>query len=339
VAVSPSATSRRRRGLTFAGLSAVLLGSTPVLGKIALEAGLPPLAVVTIRTAAAAFLLLLVLLPRRSTLAIFPLGLVGCLLAGLLNGIGSLFFYAGLARVDAGIGQMMFGLYPVWVALLLFLDRQRPSRLSLAALALSLPAVYLITSARWQQVDPLGAAFMLLAGILFGLHIPINERVLYEVPAPTVAFYTLAAMTFVVGPAYLLFSDPPQAVGPQALPAMLGLTAITFISRVALFSGVKFIGGFRSSLLGMAEVLVAVALAHLVLGESLTAAQQLGGVLLAAAILVSGLDRTPYRRLRGRGWLYWLRPPVPALALVDTRPTPPPRDKALPEDDPAWPAS
>jgi drug/metabolite transporter (DMT)-like permease len=328
-----SALTRRRRGLSLAGLSALLLGSTPVLGKIALEAGLPPLAVVTFRTAAATLLLLVALLPRRSALAIFPLGLVGCLLAGLLNGIGSLFFYAGLARVDAGVGQMLFGLYPVWVALLLFLDGQRPSRLSLAALAFSLPAIFLITSARWQQVDPIGAGFMLLAGVLFGLHIPINERVLYEVPAPTVAFYTLAAMTFVVSPVFLLFSAPPQAVAPAALPALLGLTAVTFISRVALFSGVKFIGGLRSALLGMAEVLVAVALAHVVLGESLTTAQQLGGLLLVAAVLVSGLDHTPYRLRHGRGWLYWLRPPVAASGLnFPDRGCTPEREAALAED-------
>jgi drug/metabolite transporter (DMT)-like permease len=296
----------------MAGLSAVMLGSTPVLGKLALEAGVGPLAVVAFRTAAAALLLLFALLPRRGALAIFPLWLLGCLLAGLLNGIGSLFFYAGLARIDAGIGQMLFGLFPVWVALLLFLDGQRPSRLSLAALAIGLPSVYLITSARFQQVDLVGAGFMLLAGMLFGLHIPINERVLYEVPAPTVAFYTLVAMTLVVGPAFLIFSEPAAVVTSSALWPLLGLTAVTFISRVALFSGVKFIGGLQSSLLGLAEVLVALALAHAVLGETLTSAQQLGGVLLCLSLLLSGADRSPGRRAHGKGWLYWLRPPVPA---------------------------
>jgi drug/metabolite transporter (DMT)-like permease len=331
-----AAVQRRRRGLALAGLSAAMLGTTPVLGKIALGTGLPPLAVVTFRTAAATVLLLIVLLPRRGALSIFPLGLVGCLVAGLLNGIGSLFFYAGLARVDAGVGQMLFGLFPVWVALLLFLDGQRPSRSSLGALALSLPAIYLITSARWQHVDLPGAACMLLAGVLFGLHIPINERVLYEVPAPTVTFYTLAAMTLVVSPAFLLFSPRVEAVTSTGLLALIGLTAVTFVSRVALFAGVKSIGGLQSALLGMAEILVALALAHWVLGESLTGAQQIGGVLLAAALLVSGVDRTPYRRIHGRGWLYWLRPPIPAGAFeAEARPPQVPGDKTLPETDAA----
>jgi len=319
----------------MAGLSAVLLGSTPVLGKLALEAGMAPLAVVAFRTAAATLLLLIALLPRRGSLGIFPLGLIGCLLAGVLNGIGSLFFYAGLARVNAGVGQMLFGLYPVWVALLLFLDGQRPSRLSLAGLALSLPAVYLITSARWQQVDAVGAAFMLLAGILFGLHIPINERVLYEVPAPTVAFYTLVAMTLVVSSAFLIFPAPPSAGTTAALVPLLGLTAVTFVSRVALFSGVKFIGGLQSSLMGLAEVLVALALAHYLLHERLTLAQQLGGVLLGAALVISGIDRSPRRRIHGRGWLYWLRPPVPTtgLPLVEGPPVPLTGEAPLSKDD------
>lgn len=302
---------RRTSGTVLAGLSAVFLGVTPVIGKLALQAGVPPLAVVAFRTAAASLLLLIVLLPQRKSLSIFPLGLVGCLLAGLINGIGSLFFYAGLSRVGASIGQMLFGLYPVWVAVLLFLDGQRPSRLSLAALALSIPAVYLITSGPWQDVDPLGAGSMLIAGILFGLHIPINERVLYEVPAPTVAFYTLLSMTLVVTPAFFLFSPPAGPLSVEALVPLLGLTAVTFISRVALFSGVKFIGGLQASFLGLSEILVAVALGALVLKESLSPAQWMGGVLLGAALLLSGIDPVPRRRTSGRGWLYWLRPPIP----------------------------
>jgi drug/metabolite transporter (DMT)-like permease len=323
---------RRRNGVALAGVSALALGVTPVLGKLALDAGLPPLAIVAFRTAAATMLLLLVLLPKRGAFSIFPLGLFGCLIAGAINGIGSLFFYSGLARVDASVGQMLFSLYPVWVALFLFLDGQRPTRLSLAALALSLPAVYLIAGPRWQAVDPRGAMFMLLAGILFGLHIPINERVLYEVPAPTVTFYTLVAMTLVVTPAFFLLSPPVTSMSREALIPLLGLTAVTFISRVALFSGVKSIGGLQSALLGLAEVLVAIALSYLVLGETLSAAQQIGGVLLATALVLSGIERAPYRRVSGSGWLYWLRPPVVPISH-DSAALTASTDPRLPEAD------
>jgi len=304
----------RRRGAGFAAASAILLGMTPVLGKQAIQAGLAPVAVVAARTAgAAAVLFLVVAIFRRKDLYIYPLGLVGCLLAGGLNGLGSLLYYTGLARLDAGLAQLLFSLYPVFVAVILFLDGQRYTALTLARLGLSLPAVYLLTRSAGEPVDPAAAALMLGAGLLYALHIPINQRVLYEVPAPTVTLYTLLAMTAVVGPAFL-FARPelPADLRPVAGP-LLALTGVTFLSRLALFAGVKRIGGLQTSLLGLAELLVAVVLAHLWLRESLSASQWAGAALLAGALLLAVLDPGEHLARRGRGWLHWLTPPGAAV--------------------------
>ena len=46
---------------------------------------------------------------------------------------------------------------------------------------------------------------MLGAAILYSMHLPINQRVLLEVPSPTVTLYTLLAMSGVVVPAYFIF--------------------------------------------------------------------------------------------------------------------------------------
>ena len=76
---------------------------TPVFGKQAILSGASPLAVVALRTLLAAILLFGVLLVfDRRYLYIYPAGLLGCLLAGWTNGIGSLFYYNALARLDAG---------------------------------------------------------------------------------------------------------------------------------------------------------------------------------------------------------------------------------------------
>ncbi len=310
-----SAAAGNRKGVPVALVSGLLLGMTPIFGKQAIQAGLPPLAVVAARTAGAALLLLLVIvLFRRRFLYIYPVGLVGCLIAGGINGAGSLLFYAGLARIDAGLGQLLYSLYPIFVAFLLFLDGHQHSRLTVVRLLLSLPAVLLLLDPRGGQVDLPGAGLMLGAGFLYALHIPINQRVLYEAPAPTVTLYTLIAMTAVVVPAHLLLSPSIPVFPAGALIPLLGLTGVTFLSRLALFLGVKAIGGMQTALLGMVELLVAVGLAHLWLGESLNTSQWLGALLLALALLLVGRDRIRPPR-RGRGWLYWLRPPVlPGLA-------------------------
>ena len=197
------------KGVPFALGSAILLGLTPIFGKLAIEHGLDAIAVVALRTLGATLLLTVILAVfRRSYFYIFPLGLAGCFIAGAINGIGSLFFYAGLARIDASLGQLLYTLYPVWVAILLYLDGQQPSRITLLRLGLSVPGVYLITQVGTGFIDWQGVVFMCLASLLYALHIPINQRVLFEVPTPTVTLYTLFAMTAIVVPAWLLL--PPH---------------------------------------------------------------------------------------------------------------------------------
>ena len=246
----------------------------------------------------------------RRYLAICPVGLAGCLLAGALNGIGSLFYYAALARIDAGLGQLLFTLYPILVALLLYLDGRKPATLTVLRLILSLPGVYLLTQANRRGVDLTGMAFMLVAALLYALHIPINQRVLYEAPAPTVTLYTLLAMTFVVVPAALLFSHNQLTLPPASINPLLGLTVVTFLSRLTLFAGVKLIGGVQTSLFGLAELLVTVVLAQLILGENLSLQQWAGAGILTATLALAAVDRTPPTAYRFRGWLYWLRSPL-----------------------------
>ncbi len=309
-----SASRDRARGIPFASLSALFLGVAPIFGKQAIQAGLPPLAVVAARTAGAAILLfLVVLVVNRRFLYIYPLGLLGCLIAGGLNGIGSILYYSGLARLDAGLAQLLYSLYPMLVAALLYLDGHRHTRLTLIRLGLAVPAVVLLTAASASRIDPLGILLMLGAAVLYALHIPINQRVLYEAPAPTVTLYTLLAMTAVVLPAFAFFSPPVAAVSSAALAPLAGLTAVTFLSRLTLFAGVKRIGGMQTTLLGLGELLVAVALAQLWLGETLTVFQWMGATLLAVALLLVGRDQgSEGEPAQGQGWLHWLLPPLSA---------------------------
>ncbi len=302
---------RARRGLHAAALSALFLGMAPIFGKQAILAGLPPLAVVALRTAFAALLLFfIILLFKKPFLHIYRLGLIGCLLAGTINGIGSLFYYSALGRIDAGIGQLLYSLYPLFVALWLWLDKQPPTRLTLVRLALAVPAVALLTLGGAHRLDPLGMGMMLLASALYALHIPVNQRVLFDVPAPTVTLYTLFAMSAVVFPAFLILGPVQWPHNSTTWGPVLGLTLVTFFSRITLFLGVKHIGGMQTALLGLGELLVTLALSHWWLHESLTPTQWAGAVILGVILLLAGIDKPPppTRAHPGGGWLSWLRP-------------------------------
>jgi len=283
----------------------------PVFGKKAILLGASPLTVVATRTILAALMLLILMaIFRPRYLYIYPAGLLGCLLAGWINGIGSLFFYSSLGRIDAGVGLLLYSCYPLFVALWMFLDRQPPSRLTLFRLGLTIPAVYLLIQTGTQTIDLVGVLQMLVGAALYALHLPINQRVLYDMPAPTVAVYTLLAMSAVLLPTF--FFSPVSTLPHETsvwMP-MIGLTVVTFLSRLTLFLGVKHLGGMQTAILGLSEVLVTLLMAYVWLGEQLSSLQWLGAALLGISLILISMEKTLPQKDTPGGWLSWLSHPT-----------------------------
>lgn len=312
VPVSHTHKSTRTFGIIAALSSAIFLGMTPIFGKQAIQLGASPLVVVAIRTSLASiFLLVVMLIFYRQFMYIYPAGLLGCLLAGAINGVGSIFYYSSLGRIEAGVGQLLYSLYPLFLVLWLSLDHQLPGRITLLRLILAISAVYFLTRIDGQSIDIIGVLEMLVASALFALHIPINQRVLYDMPAPTVTAYTLLAMSAVVVPAYLLSPAPKLPVAINAWVPILGLTLVTFFSRITLFLGVKHLGGMQTALLGLSEIIITLFFAHLWLGERLTIVQWFGATLMVSSLMLVTVDKQPTRNRVSSGWLSWLRPPGP----------------------------
>lgn len=302
---------KHKAGITAAFSSALFLGFAPVFGKLAITQGFSPFAVVALRTGFAAGILLLVIgVFYRQYLYIFPVGLAGCVLAGSINGLGSLLYYLALERLNASVGQLLYSLYPFFVAIWLTLDHQPPSRLTFFRIGLAAIAVFFLTRMPDQSVDPTGVFLMIGASILYAMHLPINQRVLFEVPAPTVALYTLLSMSAVVIPAYLLFDRAWPEINTPWLP-VFGLTFVTISSRIALFLGVKKIGGMQTALLGLAELLIAILFSNIWLGENLSPLQWLGAIGLGLSLLLVMFDPPQPPTYSGKtGWLSWIRAPA-----------------------------
>jgi drug/metabolite transporter (DMT)-like permease len=298
------------QGIIAALGSAAFLGLAPVFGKLAINYGFSPLAVAALRTAMAAGLIFAVMLVfYRPYLYIYPVGLIGCLLAGVINGLGSILYYMALERLDASVGQTLYLIYPFFVALWLILDHQPPSRLTIFRMCVAGVSMLFLTTLPDHSADPVGVVMMLGSAALYALHLPINQRVLYEVPAPTVTLYTLAAMAIVVVPAYAIFDRqwiaPSLAWGP-----IIGLTVATLFSRLALFFGVKHIGGMQTALLGLGELLITITFSYIFLKENLAWTQWIGAAGLGLSLLLVRFEKQQptHYNLKG-GWLSWIRPP------------------------------
>jgi drug/metabolite transporter (DMT)-like permease len=299
----------RKAGVRAALLSAGFFGLTPVFGKLAVNLDISPLAIVGFRTLLAALLLFLITaVLNRKHLYIYPAGLIGCGLAGLLNGLGSIFYYAALGRINASLGQLLYSLYPLFVAIILFFDSQPPSRLTVFRISLAIIAVFFLTNSADGKIDIIGVLEMVLASILYAAHLPVNQRVLYDIPAPTVTLYTLIAMSVVVFPAFLIFDRTVPQAGTWW--PIICLTLVTFLARLSLFFGIKHLGGMQTALLGLLELLVTLGLSIVWLQEKLTSSQWIGAAILCASTLFVYFEKGSGNRKPGRGgWLGWLTPP------------------------------
>lgn len=279
-------------GLLWGLLSPLFLGIVPILAKVAYAAGVNVLTVVAFRTIiAAVFLWLGMLLFKRHLIRSSLPAVLSSMIAGAINGLGSIFFYTSLTRIDASLGQLVNISYLVFVTVFLRLAGQTISLLTIFRTALTIGAIYLLTRGGTGPADWLGVGMMLVAAITYAIQLVLSQRIMLDIPAPTMTLYAITAMAVVVTGAWfiapvdlaLVSTDGWQAIGLMAL--------VTALSRLTLFLGVKAMGSIQTALLGVLEVVVTIVIAAVFLGERLTLLQWAGAAVLMVSIFLVRFEK------------------------------------------------
>lgn len=307
--VGPKAVQQWQRGLTWALLSPIFLGTVPILAKVAYAVGVDVMTVVAFRTlVAAAMLWLAVLLFKRHLIYSSTPAIISSLIAGGINGIGSIFFYASLVRIDASLGQLINITYLIFVTMMLRIVGQTISLLTLFRMGLAVFAIYLLSVGGIGAPDWMGIGMMTIAAMTYAIQLVLSQRILYDIPAPTMTLYAVTAMAIVVSVAWLLYPADLTAVSATGWQAIIIMGIVTGLSRLTLFLGVKHLGSLQTALLGVLEVVVSIALAWIFLGERLTLLQWAGAAVLLISILLVRFERGIPKFVDWWKWLW--RPPT-----------------------------
>lgn len=290
--------SKRQVGIAAAFLAPMFMGFTPIFGRLTISTGVDAYTLAALRTcAAAAFLWICYLIFWRKYIYIFPAGLMGTFAVGMVNGLGSLLYYNGLLLLDnASITQLLNMTYIIFVMLLTAFLGRSISKLSIVRAGLALFGIYLLTMVGGTvgSVKIIGALLMIGSAFLFALHVILSQRVMFEMPAPTMTLYALTWMGLTVVIARLVYGYFfPLPTGPS-MPVgwwyLGGLAFVTALSRLMLFTGVRQVGGLQALLLNMAEVGVTLLMGFLLLDETLTLIQWGGVVALVVSVLLARWD-------------------------------------------------
>lgn len=279
-------------GITLTLLSTFAAATAPIIGKLAYRAAVTPYTLVALRTVVAASTLwLFYLLFWRDAIRIKWQHLLGCIGMGIANGVGSLMYYPGLARIDASLAQLFYALYPVWVFIFLSAAGHPISRLALVRLGIALAGVFFLTFSPGAHFDFLGAMLLIAAGAMYGWHLVLGQWTLADADSRSVTLYVITTMAVVVSIARIAIGQPLEPISLEGWLAIIGLGLIPMaLARLLVFAGLSRLGGIQTSILSVAELVIALLLAYLLLGERMTPWQWVGAALIMLSMLLIGRE-------------------------------------------------
>jgi drug/metabolite transporter, DME family len=279
-----------------AAASLVVAGCASAWGLIAIvvrEIDLPPLAMVFYRVAltAGAVAAALLLMRRRELLrvpnrAVFALGV-------LVAFHWSAYFWA-IKETSIASAVLITYAAPVLMALIApLLIGELVPRVSVAALAVSLSGIALITLSRGEAggaVRPLGVLLAALAAVSFAFLLVLLKRYAADVDPLTWVLWESVSAAAVLSPAAVL-GGLPQGAADVGYLLFLGLF-LTGLLSVFFIAAVRFVPATTAGILMYMEPVSAALLAAVLLGEPLTWQVAVGGAAIVAAG-VAVVVRTP----------------------------------------------
>jgi drug/metabolite transporter (DMT)-like permease len=299
-----------RLGYAMVLAAASLWAINGVISKVIIESGgVPAQRLTEVRTTGSLVVLFLALaLARPASLRVRREELPVLLTFGVLGlAFVQWLYFEAISRLDIGVALLIQYVAPVLVALWARFVYHEPVRRRIwAALALSILGIALLVQL-WEglTLDGLGVAAALGSAITFAVYVLSAERaVLRRDPVSLVCYGFLLASIFwaIVQPLqsfpFGLVDESVSLLGrleDLSLPVWLLMTWMvvlgTIIPFALLAASLRHIPASRAAITAMFEPVAATVFAYAWLGESLTAAQLVGALVVLGAIVLAQTAR------------------------------------------------
>jgi drug/metabolite transporter (DMT)-like permease len=302
-------------GFLIVIVAASLFGMLGPLSRFAYDAGMSPLAFVAWRAgigliATAVYVTWRV---RRGSERMTRLrdldrgARVSLAIAALMGFTLNLAMFIAFDLVTVALALLGFYTYPVMVALVNVasgresLDRPRLVALALAVAGMIAVVASQLDSSAGIRFDAIGFGLALGAASSQTVFVVVSRTGYRGVPADqamTVVLATTVGCSLVVG---LLAGSGAALTYPVRDPSVLPLLAFTGLFAAAIpstmfLTGIRLIGGTRAGILMLFEPVVGVALAAVLLNETLAPVQVLGGLAILAAAVILQRSAAPGER-------------------------------------------
>jgi drug/metabolite transporter (DMT)-like permease len=293
-----------RAGLALAVFSALAFSTSGALAKSLIDAGWSPAAAVTARISIAALVLAVPgLMSMRGRWHILRRD--GAMVAayGLIAVAGAqLFYFNAIQTLPVGVALMLEYLGIVLVVAWMWIRHgQRPRRLTLGGSAAALAGLALVLGVIGHvRLDLVGVLWGLGAGVGLATYFVVGSHSSEDLPPMALASGGMgigAAVLLALGgvgalPMHATFGT--VSVAGHRVSWVLPIAGLSLVAAVVAYvagiAAARMLGAKLASFVGLAEVIFAVLIAWLLLGQLPTAVQLTGGALIVAGIALVRID-------------------------------------------------
>ena len=231
------------------------------------------------------------------------------LVLGALN--TSVFFsliYVAATALPTSLASMIMATSPVVLMLLAWpMVAERPTGRALTGAAIGIGGACLMLLTAAARVNLVGVAASVGAMVLSSVGYILAKRWAGEVDVLASTSWQLIAGSVLLIPPAILVEGAPPALGGEALFGFGYVTVVaTALAFAAWFAGLKHLPAGTVGLIGLLNPVTGVLLGTLVAGETLTARQVIGIVLVLAGLLLGTYSarKADSNRARRR-WPAW----------------------------------
>lgn len=279
---------------------AVIFGSNHISARVAFEHGANVTTAVAVRSVGTALFVLALLAAARVPLRIAPGQRGRVLLTGLLIAVQSYCIYSSVARIPVALALLAFNTHPMMLALISwFAGGERPAARTVVAMPIALAGLALALdvwgtggdmAGRWGEIGA-GVLWATAAAASFAAALYITTHRLQGIDGRLRTFWTFivtAALTLAGGALADDFALPASATGWVALAL---LTVFYGTAITSLFLLLPRLGAVNNAMVLNFEPIAVLALAWVILGQSVTPLQIVGAFVVVGAIMALGAGR------------------------------------------------
>lgn len=274
-------------------MAAIGYSTTAIFVKLAYVGGMKPLPLVTLRFFLSAWLMFFYLFfTNKINISQIPSKLIRLGIPGFLGyGGAAVGFLLSLAYLKAPIASILLYTYPIFVTILsaIFFQETLTVR-RILALAITFSGILFVINVFDQNsitLAPLGVLFSLIAALSYAFFNVYGQKNIKNTPPMLLSFYTLAVGALILP----MISNPFYFLKTSHSLANLGFglalaVFCTVLPMILYFKGLEKVKASVASIIASFEPIFTVVFATIVLGDTITSIQIIGGILILIGILV-----------------------------------------------------